>query len=439
MTASTVFKMDSSGVFGTLHTFGNYAPNAEITQGDDGNLYGTTSGTIFRIDSSDTFSTPVYWSGPRAGLLQGTDGNLYGTTSATVFEMDFAGHLTTLHTFNGADGSNPTTALIQAADDSFYGTASGGGPGGQGVIFRLSLASLAVHSIAPASGPASGGTGLDVLGGGFLNGATLSIGDAFATGVRLMDPTVLHASTPALRPGTLNDVSVANPGSTPTSAGSTIPKAFFADFRDVPQDYPFHGAVEKIFRAGITVGCGSGDYCPHEVVSGAQIAIFLARALAGGGSKIPSSGTVDGAPYDCTTGGISLFTDVTPTDIFCKHVHYLADRNVNTGCAAGLFCPDDTVTRLPMVGFVANALVAPGGDAAVPLTYGPDTATGRSYSCDTSTPNLHFTDIAATDPLCKHAHYLWAKGIIDGCSATTYCSGDVTRDAMAKFLVNAFK
>ena len=45
----------------------------------------------------------------------------------------------------------------------------------------------------------------------------------------------------------------------------------------------------------------------------------------------------------------------------------------------------------------------------------------------------------ATDSFCKHVDYLWAKGIIGGCSATQYCPADpVTRDAMAKFLGNAF-
>jgi hypothetical protein len=36
-------------------------------------------------------------------------------------------------------------------------------------------------------------------------------------------------------------------------------------------------------------------------------------------------------------------------------------------------------------------------------------------------------------------HYLWARGFVGGCSATAYCpTGSVSRDAMAKFLVNTF-
>ena len=91
-----------------------------------------------------------------------------------------------------------------------------------------------------------------------------------------------------------------------------------------------------------------------------------------------------------------------------------------------------------MAAFIAKALVAPQGGAGRPAAYGPDPVTGLSYSCDAGSPTIHFTDVPATDVFCKHVHYLWAKGIITGCGATTYCPDDaVTRDAMAKFLSNA--
>ena len=85
------------------------------------------------------------------------------------------------------------------------------------------------------------------------------------------------------------------------------------------------------------------------------------------------------------------------------------------------------------------AMVAPAGGAGVPLAYGPDPVTGFSYSCDTGSPSVHFTDVPATDTFCKHVHFLWAKGIVAGCDLTHYCPTEpVTRDQMAKFLGNAF-
>ena len=58
---------------------------------------------------------------------------------------------------------------------------------------------------------------------------------------------------------------------------------------------------------------------------------------------MPVSGNVGGQPYNCTSGGTSLFTDVAPTDIFCKSVHYIYGQNVTSGCGPGLYCPTQNV------------------------------------------------------------------------------------------------
>ncbi len=211
-------------------------------------------------------------------------------------------------------------------------------------------------------------------------------------------------------------------------------------FTDVPTSQLFYRAIEAVLHAGITTGCTGTTYCPGDKVSRSQMSLFLARGVAGGSSGIPNSGTIGGNAYTCGTGGTSLFTDVLPTDIFCRSVHYLGSQNVTSGCSATQYCPTPNVTRLEMSAFVARAVVAPGGGAAVPLTYGPDPVTNLSYSCDAASPNIHFTDVPASNGFCKHAHFLWAKGIITGCGATTFCPNDpVTRDAMARFLTNGFQ
>jgi hypothetical protein len=211
-------------------------------------------------------------------------------------------------------------------------------------------------------------------------------------------------------------------------------------FIDVPRSQPFYTKIETLLHSGITAGCGPSAYCPADAVPRSQMAIFLSRGMTGSGPAVPAGGTLDGEPYFCGTGGVSLFSDVLTTDIFCKHVHFIAAQNVTLGCAAGQYCPTGTVTRGEMAAFVGRALVAPGGAASVPLSYGPDPVTGLSYSCDPGSPDIHFTDVPAADPSCKSVHFLWAKGIIAGCSATQYCAAvAVTRDQMAKFLANAFR
>ncbi len=156
----TVFKITREGALTTLHSFdltdGSYSAGA-LVQGSDGNFYGTTEyggansctgvypgcGTIFKITPTGTFTSIHSFNGadgsqPMAGLVAGTDGNFYGTTSeggahigGTVFKITSTGTLTTLYDFceqtNCADGQTPRAGLIQASDGNFYGTTAFGG------------------------------------------------------------------------------------------------------------------------------------------------------------------------------------------------------------------------------------------------------------------------------------------------------------------------
>ncbi|HEY7114340.1 MAG TPA: lamin tail domain-containing protein [Thermoanaerobaculia bacterium] len=244
--------------------------------------------------------------------------------------------------------------------------------------------------------------------------------------------------TAAVRPSTHWDAAF-----TETPSGGHGPAArtlhLGDSFTDVPRSQPFYVKIETLLHAGITSGCAPGAFCPAEEVSRGQMAIFVAKALARGAENIPVSGKIHGADYDCSDGGASLFSDVEPTDVFCKHVHYLAAENVTLGCDATHFCPEEPITRDAMASFIAKALVAPAGALGVPTIYS-DPDTGREYSCAVASPNVHFTDVPAGTSFCKHVHYLWAHNVIAGCGATSYCPGDlVRRDAMAKFLANAFQ
>jgi hypothetical protein len=57
------------------------------------------------------------------------------------------------------------------------------------------------------------------------------------------------------------------------------PAPAFASFSDVPVGHPLHQFVEALVRAGITGGCGGGNYCPDAPITRGQIAVFLAAAL----------------------------------------------------------------------------------------------------------------------------------------------------------------
>jgi uncharacterized repeat protein (TIGR03803 family) len=85
---------------------------------------------------------------PTAGLLQATNGYLYGTTfgggansQGTVFRITPRGVLTSLYSFCAqtgcTDGEQPYPDLIQALNGDLYGTTQQGGANGFGSIFKI--------------------------------------------------------------------------------------------------------------------------------------------------------------------------------------------------------------------------------------------------------------------------------------------------------------
>ena len=131
-----------------------------------------------------------------------------------------------------------------------------------------------------------------------------------------------------------------------------------------------------------------------------------------------------------------------PTDICVPRASTTSRRRTSRSAAGGAddLLPDGPVTRQEMSAFVAKAVVAPQGGAGVPLTYGPDPVTGFSYSCDqsearrsTSRTCRRRTPSASTRTTCGRADSSTAAA-----RRPTARTTSVTRDAMAKFLSNAF-
>lgn len=52
-----------------------------------------------------------------------------------------------------------------------------------------------------------------------------------------------------------------------------------ATFNDVPVGHPQHRFIEALVAAGVTAGCGNGNYCPTLPVTRGQMAVFLSVAL----------------------------------------------------------------------------------------------------------------------------------------------------------------
>jgi uncharacterized repeat protein (TIGR03803 family) len=179
----TIFKITAAGEFTVLHTFSaldsklhnedGANPLRTVVIGADGNLYGTTRlggqntcgpkasgcGVAWLMSRWGDFSVLHQFQaseGHAASLLQARDGFFYGCAvwpstvagSGILFRMAPSGnHFDVLHRFaavdangNNPDGANCYEPLVEASTGVFYGAAFAGGPNGNGVIFRYSLA-----------------------------------------------------------------------------------------------------------------------------------------------------------------------------------------------------------------------------------------------------------------------------------------------------------
>jgi S-layer homology domain len=57
------------------------------------------------------------------------------------------------------------------------------------------------------------------------------------------------------------------------------PAPAVATFGDVPSSDPFFQFIEALAAAGITGGCGGGNFCPDAPLTRGQMAVFLSKAL----------------------------------------------------------------------------------------------------------------------------------------------------------------
>jgi len=149
-----------------------------------------------------------------------------------------------------------------------------------------------------------------------------------------------------------------------------------------------------VANAQITKGCGGNQYCPAGVVTRAQMASFLVRALA-----LPPT-TND---YFSDDAGSTHEADINS----------VRAAGITAGCALAKYCPEATVTRAQMASFLAR-----GFDLPAPVA--------DHFTDDRG--SIHEGDI----------NRIADAGITTGCTPTTYCpETSVTRGQMASFLRRA--
>ena len=122
----------------------------------------------------------------------------------------------------------------------------------------------------------------------------------------------------------------------------TDPPPASSDFGDVAIADPDFRYIEAIFHAGLTAGCGGGNFCPASPLTRAQLATFLAR---GAQAPLPACSS---AP----------FPDVLVTDPACPAISYVTVAGLMIGCGGGAFCPTTAVTRSEAAGTFVATMVA---------------------------------------------------------------------------------
>ncbi|MFZ5880106.1 MAG: S-layer homology domain-containing protein [Chloroflexota bacterium] len=179
-------------------------------------------------------------------------------------------------------------------------------------------------------------------------------------------------------------------------------------FADVPFEHWAWMWIQSVYQAGITGGCGDGNYCPGQSVTRAQMAVFLERGMHDADfTPPPASGTI--------------FGDIRADHWAGAYIEQLAADGITGGCGDGNYCPDQVIDRAQMAVFL---LSAKHGHAYTPPPVDGDTG---------------FADVPVDYWAAAWIKQLAVEGITGGCGGGNYCpSQAVTRAQMAVFLQIAF-
>jgi hypothetical protein len=195
-------------------------------------------------------------------------------------------------------------------------------------------------------------------------------------------------------------------------------------FHDVPPTHWAAGEIGACAAAGIVGGYDDGTYRPDEVVTRDQMAVYIARALAGSDELVP------------TGPATPAFDDVGTNHWAYKYVEYVRANNVAEGYDEVTYGPNMPTDRAQMAVFIARAIVTPTGDAGLATYMPPATAT--------------FSDVpvtgygsGGTDP---HWAYTYIEYIAEDSVAVSQGYDDgtyrpetpCTRDQMAVYVTKAF-
>jgi hypothetical protein len=357
----------------------NFPILQSVTNGASTHIVGKFNSTPSTTFDLDFYANPACARFPRE-LLEGE--TWIGTTQVTT---------------DGAGDAAIDVILNVATDAGARISATATDPNGNTSGFSQRI----VFSIGPTSGDSAGGAPIAVSGTDFADPTTMTIG-GIATPVTFTDDHTLNTTSPVLGPGTVNDVVA----TTPDGTTGTLVKGWVSDFLDVDGGHQFyafvttlvsnaitvgvgggnygvdlgtkrqqmavfllkaeHGLcytpppctgafpdvlcpslfadwIEALAAEGVTTGCGGGNFCPDNLVTRRQMAVFLLKTKHGSSYVPPScAGVFDDVPC--------------PGAPAVDFIEQLAAEQITGGCSASppLYCPDGTSTRGQMAVFIVK-------------------------------------------------------------------------------------
>ncbi|MEX1245329.1 MAG: S-layer homology domain-containing protein [Thermoanaerobaculia bacterium] len=236
----------------------------------------------------------------------------------------------------------------------------------------------------------------------FEPGATMTIG---GNPIAVTENSTFERSFvgPSLTPGNVYDIVLTNP----SGLSGTLRNGYVSRFSDVVALSLFDSVISKLVAAGVTAGCGGGNYCPAATVTRQQMAVFVLKAKHG----------ICYTPPPCS----GVFPDVPCSSNFAPWIEQFAAEGITGGCGGGNFCPLANVRRDQMAVFMLKGKYG--------SNFTPPPCTGA------------FDDVPCPSTFADWIEQLAAEGVTGGCQVNPplYCPTiSVNRGQMAAFLVKAF-
>jgi hypothetical protein len=187
-------------------------------------------------------------------------------------------------------------------------------------------------------------------------------------------------------------------------------------FSDIPCDFWAAREIAACVDAGIVKGFDDGTYRPAIAVGRDQMAVYIARAVAGGDSQVPA-----GPPT-------ATFSDV-PTDFWAfRYIEYARSESIVTGYPNGTYEPTVPLDRGQMAVFIARAMADPSDRPGLDSYQPPSSPSFADVPADFW--SLRFVEYIA-DP-----DHLVTRGYPDG---LYHPEQTCARDQMAAYIARAFQ